>query len=139
MFACELLGSGGSGGDAAIATAGTTQILATQSITTHQNNGARSGSEVSVAGEDGWGEHHYYSIGGGADMDMVHLLSFDDFLQYPADHHYYSIGGGADMDMVHLSFDAFLEYPAEELLLDAWDQSEVYCTKSGSSADWFAC
>jgi myb proto-oncogene protein len=102
MFACQLIGSGGGGGDAAIAAAGTTQ-----SRTTHENNGAGSESEVSVGGEDGWGNHHYYCAGGGADIDMVHLLSFDDFLQYPA----------------------------EELLMDAWDQSEVYCTNSGSSDD----
>ncbi|KAM0843739.1 hypothetical protein ACQ4PT_057506 [Festuca glaucescens] len=100
LFACQLLGSGDGGGDA-IAAAGTTQ-----STTTHEN-GASSESEVSVGGKDAPEDHYYYSAGDGADMDMVHLLAFDDLL----------------------------EYQAGDLLLDAWDQSEFYCTNSGSSAD----
>uniref|UniRef100_A0ACD5W2C5 Uncharacterized protein n=1 Tax=Avena sativa TaxID=4498 RepID=A0ACD5W2C5_AVESA len=101
LFACQLLGSGSGGGDTAIATAGTTQ-----STITHENNGAGSESEVSV-GEDGREDHYYYRAGDGADMDMVHFLSFDDLL----------------------------DYSAGDLLVDAWDHSEVYCTNSGSSAD----
>ncbi|XP_047051322.1 myb-related protein Hv33-like [Lolium rigidum] len=98
LFACQLLGGGG--GDA-IAAAGTTQ-----STTTHEN-GASSESEVSVGGKDAVEDHYYYSAGDGADMDMVHLLAFDDLL----------------------------EYQAGDLLMDTWDQSEFYCTNSGSSAD----
>uniref|UniRef100_A0ACD5VKM5 Uncharacterized protein n=1 Tax=Avena sativa TaxID=4498 RepID=A0ACD5VKM5_AVESA len=101
LFACQLLGSGLDEGHTAIANAGTTP-----STTTHENNGAGSESEVSV-GEDGRGDHYYYRAGDGADMDMVHFLSFDDLL----------------------------DYSAGNLLVDAWDQSAVYCTNSGSSAD----
>ncbi|KAM0865037.1 hypothetical protein ACQ4PT_043538 [Festuca glaucescens] len=76
--------------------------------TTHEN-GASSESEVSVGdvgGKDAPEDHYYYSAGDGADMDMVQLLSFDDLL----------------------------EYQAGDLLMDGWDQSELYCTNSGSSA-----
>lgn len=105
LFACQLLGSGGGGGDTAIAAAGTAQTTTTQ-----ENNGAGSESEVSVGdvgGKDAREDYSYYCAGDGADVDMVHLLSFD----------------------------GLLEYQAGDLLMDAWDQSELYCTNSGSSAD----
>ncbi|KAM3347096.1 hypothetical protein ACQJBY_021209 [Aegilops geniculata] len=101
LFACQLLG--GDGGAAAIAAAGTTE-----STTTHENNGAGSESDVSVGngGQDDREGHYYYCAVDG-DIDMVHLMSFDDLL----------------------------EYPASDLLMDAWDQNGLYSTNTGSSAD----
>ncbi|XP_020183575.1 uncharacterized protein [Aegilops tauschii subsp. strangulata] len=105
LFACQLLGGGGGGGgDAAIAAAGTTE-----STTTHENNGAGSESDVSVGnggGQDGREGHYYYCAVDG-DIDMVHLMSFDDLL----------------------------EYPAGDLLMDAWDQNGLYSTNTGNSVD----
>ncbi|XP_048567638.1 myb-related protein Hv33-like [Triticum urartu] len=105
LFACQLLGGGG--GAAAIAAAGTTE-----STTTHENNGAGSESDAasvgngSAAGDDGREGHYYYCAVDG-DIDMVHLMSFDDLL----------------------------EYPAGDLLMDAWDQNGLYSTNTGNSVD----
>ncbi|KAE8795304.1 Myb-related protein Hv33 [Hordeum vulgare] len=107
LFACQLFGGGGEA--TAVAAAGTTA----ESTTTHENNGAGSESDVSVGngGQDGREGHYYYCAVEG-DIDMVHLMSFDDLLEYPA--------GG-------------------DLLMDAWDQNGLYSANTGSSVDSFGC
>ncbi|XP_037417479.1 myb-related protein Hv33-like [Triticum dicoccoides] len=104
LFACQLLGGGG--GTAAIAAAGTTE-----STTTHENNRAGSESDASVGNGSGGGgdgrEGHYYYCAVDGDIDMIHLMSFDDLL----------------------------EYPASDLLMDAWDQNGLYSTNTGNSVD----
>ncbi|KAF7028039.1 hypothetical protein CFC21_040017 [Triticum aestivum] len=104
LFACQLLGCGG--GAAAIAAAGTTE-----STTTHENNRAGSESDASVGNGSGGGgdgrEGHYYYCAVDGDIDMIHLMSFDDLL----------------------------EYPASDLLMDAWDRNGLYSTNTGNSVD----
>ncbi|CAM0879749.1 unnamed protein product [Alopecurus aequalis] len=65
---------------------------------------------------NGAGSESETSVGGGGSEDAQE------------EHYYYSAGDGTDMDMINLlSFD--------DLLMDSWDQSQLYCANSGSSVD----